>query len=397
MTVRIEKPAINVREELADLRKPTGIAGEAMLRAETPQEQFNLIGAGRRNLIINGAMQVAQRGTSFDPQGTGNGEGYTVDRFAWVRRETTGSGFTFDATITQDTDSPSGLDKSLKVVADTAQSTLSGSENALITTKFEGQDLQRFGWGSSNANPLTLSFWVKSNKTGTYCVQTRYNNSNDSGLFEYSVSASGTWEYKTIAIPANTSISFNSNNTLEMEIIFHLAVGPDDIRAASSNVGTSNFRATSNQVNLFDAASNYWQITGVQLELGKVATPFEHRSYGEELALCQRYYQKLPFTGSGYQFTATHVGGGSWRSAVRLTVPMRAVPTVSTNYSSATNDLEFIDGGSTINVSSISGAFGQNEHLINFNGSLASSPSGNAAVLYQRQQNTWYAEVDAEL
>ena len=84
MTVRIEKPAINVREKLAELDKPTGIAGEAMLRAETPQEQFNLIGAGRRNLIINGAMRVAQRGTSFDPQGTGNGEGYTVDRFAGI-------------------------------------------------------------------------------------------------------------------------------------------------------------------------------------------------------------------------------------------------------------------------------------------------------------------------
>ena len=245
-----------------------------------------------RNLVINGAMQVAQRGTSFNPQGTNNGEGYTVDRFAWVRREETGSGFTFDATITQDADSPSGLDKSLKVVADTTQSSLSGSENALITTKFEGQDLQRFGWGATGANAVTLSFWVKSNKTGTYCVQTRYNQNTDSGLFEYNVSTSGTWEYKTITIPANTSVSFNSNNTLEMEVMFHLAAGPSDIASASSSTGTNYFRVTSNQVNFFDAASNYWQITGVQLEVGDTATPFEHRSYGDEIQRCMRFYEK---------------------------------------------------------------------------------------------------------
>ena len=278
-----------------------------------------------RNLIINGAMQVAQRGTSFDPQGTGNAEGYTVDRFAWVRREQTGSGFTFDATITQDADSPSGFDKSLKVVADTTQSALSLSENAIITTKFEGQDLQRFGWGAADASAVTLSFWVKSNKTGTYCVQTRYNNNSDSGLFEYSVSASGTWEYKTITIPANTSVSFNSNNTLEMEVMFHLAVGPDDITAASSSVGTSNFRATSNQINLFDAASNYWQITGVQLEVGDTATPFEHRSYADELARCQRYYWKGSFAGGGV------FGGGGSIPLIGLTYTqkMRITPSVT--------------------------------------------------------------------
>ena len=274
-----------------------------------------------RNLIINGAMQVAQRGTSFTSQGTGNGEGYTVDRFAWVRREETGSGFTFDATITQDADSPSGFDKSLKVVADTTQSSLSGSENALITTKFEGQDLQRFGWGTAGANAVTLSFWVKSNKTGTYCIQTRYNQIADSGLFEYSVFSSGTWEYKKITIPANTSVSFNSNNTLEMEVMFHLAAGPSDIAAASPSVGTDYFRATSNQVNFFDAASNYWQITGVQLEVGDTATPFEHRSYGQELALCQRYYE------TGDVLWRIAVGNGESDHDVQMAVTKRAAPT----------------------------------------------------------------------
>ena len=297
---------------------------------ERGRETVNL---GRRNLIINGAMQVAQRGTSFDSQGTGSGQGYTVDRFAWVRREETGSGFTFNATVTQDADSPSGFDKSLKVVSDTAQATLSGSENALITTKFEGQDLQRFGWGASDASAITLSFWVKSNKTGTYCVQTRYNNHATSGLFEYNVSSSGVWEYKTITIPANTSFSFNSNNATEMELMFHLAVGPDDILAASTSIGTTNFKATSNQVNLMDTASNYWQITGVQLEMGSTATDFEHISYGEELELCQRYYYQIgPHSGTQrFGIDGLYSNGTGAGLNLMFTHPttMRAAPTLT--------------------------------------------------------------------
>ena len=286
---------------------------------ERGRETVNL---GRRNLIINGAMQVAQRGTSsFDSQGTGSGEGYTVDRFAWVRREETGSGFTFNATITQDADSPSGFDKSLKVVSDAAQATLSGSENALITTKFEGQDLQRFGWGTTGAKDLTLSFWVKSNKAGTYCVQSRYINNATSGLFEYNVSSSGVWEYKTISIPANQSFSFTSNNAKEMELMFHLAVGPSDILSASPSIGTTNFKATSNQVNLMDTASNYWQITGVQLEMGSTATDFEHRSYAEELQLCQRYFWRQYHSGSNVVYDRVYWNGAAQNSLFDFPAP----------------------------------------------------------------------------
>lgn len=325
-----------------------------------------------RNLIINGAMQVAQRGTSFDPQGTASAEGYTVDRFAWVRREETGSGFTFDATITQESDAPSHFDKSLKVASDAAQ-TLSGSENAIITTKFEGQTLQQFGWGTSDAKPLTLSFWVKSNKTGTYCVQTRYNNHSDSGLFEYSVGASSVWEHKTITIPANTSISFNSNNTLEMELMFHLAVGPDDIAVASPNTGTDFFRATSNQVNLFDATSNYWQITGVQLEVGDTATPFEHRSYGQELALCQRYYETDDAEGS--DDTRISMNKGTTASAYYWSYPYkvtkRALPTVTINQTYNNNlTLQYSGGSATkshMGLSNTTGGSTDTRALAEFN------------------------------
>ena len=317
------------------------------------------------NMVVNGAMTVAQRGVSFDPQGTGTGEGYTVDRFAWVRREETGSGFTFDATIAQDTDAPSHFDKSLKVVADAAQ-TLSGSENAMITTKFEGQTLQQFGWGSSDAKPLTLSFWVKSNKIGTYCIQTRYNNHSDSGLFEYSVDASSTWEYKTIIIPANTSVSFNSNNTLEMELMFHLAAGSSDIASASSSTGTAFFRVTSNQVNFFDATSNAWQITGVCLNVGDSAIDFPHESYGETLAKCQRYTYIIsgagytPATDSAYaRYFMFGTGSTSAKWLAPLPVPMRSTPSLITNnFTSSTVQVYSYTDDAAKTLSSISLAEG---------------------------------------
>ena len=389
MTVRIEKPSINVREKLAELDKPTGIAGEAMLRAETPQEQQALIGiSGRRNLLYNGAMQVAQRGTS--ETGVVTAGYYTCDRWKFDRNSGT-------YTVTQGTSGPSGFGNTFKI-----ETTATGSgSNVTINQRLEGKDVQCLGFGTPDAKSVTVSFWVKTNVVGTYTFELYHQDSNRQVSKNYTVNSSGTWEYKTITLPPDTSNGFANDNNLSLYAFWWIAA-PSSFTSGTQNTSawassTNANRVSPDIVDISDTVGNYFEITGVQLELGKVATPFEHRSYGEELALCQRYYQKLPFTGAGYTFTATHVGGGSWRSAIRLPLPMRATPTVSTNYSSATNDLEFIDNGSVINVSSISGAFGQNEYLINFNGSLASSPSGNAGVLYQRSQNTWYAEVDAEL
>ena len=281
-----------------------------------------------RNVLHNGQMNVAQRGTSFDTNGTSNAEIHLVDRWIAVRRATSGA-LTYDATITQSTDTPTGFDKSLKVDVDTAQ-TPTGSDNAMIVQKIEGQNLQQFGWGSSDAKPITLSFWVKSNKTGTYCIQTRYTANSDSGLYEYSISSSGVWEHKTLTIPANTSLTLASTNTTGMEIMFNLAVGSSDHAAVSNSLSTTGFRATSNQVNLFDNASNYWQITGVQMEVGPQSTPFEHEPFEATLRKCQRYYVK-----SKNQGYASFFGGVGWANQTitwigkgQIPVPMRTSPTL---------------------------------------------------------------------
>jgi len=349
------------------------------------------------NMVVNGAMTISQRGVSFDPQGTSDGEGYTVDRFAWVRREETGSGFTFDATITQDTDAPSHFDKSLKVVADAAQ-TLSGSENAIITTKFEGQTLQQFGWGSSDAKPLTLSFWVKSNKIGTYCIQTRYNNNSDSGLFEYSVDASSTWEYKTIIIPANTSVSFNSNNTLEMELMFHLAAGPSDIASASSSTGTAFFRVTSNQVNFFDATSNAWQITGVCLNVGDSAIAFPHESYGDTLAKCQRYFYAHISAPAGSEAgicTSANYTGLKSYGTINFPVTMRSAPSLDAYSASGAWAIYYNNTSSTfdtlgqINVTPSTTIMNNDDNV--------GVTQGHAANLQAKNTTNCYVHFDAEL
>jgi hypothetical protein len=286
MTVKVTRDAINLREKLSELDKPAGIAGTEILRADTPQEVFNYIGAGRRNLIINGAMQVAQRGTSFN---LGSTNAYTLDRWS----SNTGSSFDFDVDVTQSTEAPAGFNRSLKISPATVQTPI-GSHNAAFTTRLEGQDIQCFGFGTSTAKDMMLSFWVRSNKTGTYSVQPFIHNATAiTGIFDYTINNANTWEYKTINIGSYSAPIEVKDSSKGMEIFFHLACGIDDQVTPTNALGTpfAGLRAATGQVNIMDSTSNEWYITGVQLEVGSVATPFEHRSYGEELALCQRYYE----------------------------------------------------------------------------------------------------------
>jgi hypothetical protein len=243
-------------------------------------------------LIINGNMAVSQRGTSFSPSGSSTT--MTTDRFAY---DVTGSG-TGDATITQEADAPAStnLRKSLKISPD-ATETLSGGENIVFTTSLEGQDVQVLGHGTSSPPKATLSFWVKSSKTGTYCVQIKEEGvSNESYLlYEYSISSANTWEQKIFSWTGNTAHTLNDDNVMGFRIVWHLAVGSDDHASATTSwTEATAFKATSNQVNFFDSTSNDWYLTGVQLEVGEYTSstlpPFQHESYGDNFARCCRYY-----------------------------------------------------------------------------------------------------------
>jgi len=328
MTVKISKPAINVREELADLKKPTGIAGEAMLRAETPQEQFNLIGAGRRNLLINGAMQVAQRDTSVTSI---SGSAYfTVDR--WHTSES-GTGAELRTTQSQSADAPDGFGSSCKIQVTTPISTITDGYWRLIN-RLEGLNLQSLNHGSINAKSVTASFWVKSSIASTYSVMMYKPDTGRNIGSTYTINSANTWEYKTITIPGDTVGAIHNNTGEGMYLSFNLFGGTSFVGADNTSWASYSGQRLANGHNANAVVTTNgatFQITGVQLELGKVATPFEHRSYGEELALCHRYFQKLFCSGSS---TRQMIGAGHYNTSTALVIGyqhyggvMRANPT----------------------------------------------------------------------
>jgi hypothetical protein len=282
-----------------------------------------------RNVIVNGGMTISQRSTGSTQTGTG-GSYVALDRWELYRN----SSFTPNITVSQSTDAPSGFLNSMKVDVD-ATDTPTGSENFGFRTKIEGLDTGRFNRGTASAENMTLSFYVKSNKTGTYSIQlydmgaTIY-----SKLVTYTIDAVDTWERKEITVQANTNSNSPTLSSSEgLRVAFDLGSGPDDVVPIfdwnSTHGGAT--RVAAGQVNLLDSTSNYWQITGVQLEVGDTATPFEHRSYGDELARCQRYYYKIggvsgkkPVICNAMAYSTNEIYG-----VFHLPVPMRTIPSGS--------------------------------------------------------------------
>jgi hypothetical protein len=333
MTVIVSKPAVNLREELASLRKPTGIAGEAMLRADTPQEQFNLIGAGRRNILYNGAFEIAQRGTSFTNVDHND---YILDRWKIIEDSTA------VFTATQSTDAPNGFAHSLKLDVTTADSSVAASDYCILNQPLEGYDIISFAAGTTDAKYHSLSFWVKSNVTGTFIAGLRYNDSGKNSGQAYTIDQTDTWEHKTVVFPPQTTNAPSYDNTEDLSLYFWLLAGSLYSGGSSLETGwstTDNTRAVG-QTNLVASTDNEFYITGVQLEIGKVATPFEHRSYGEELALCQRYYTQTNFNVQGYQGSANYASENiHWQQRMRATPTVtRTAGTTSNVTSTSTQD-----------------------------------------------------------
>lgn len=244
-----------------------------------------------RNLIYNGAMQVAQRGTSTASITT-NGY-YTADR--WSTVIITQGTWTQD--IQNDAPTGSGFRRSFRLLCTTADAAPAAGDLIAVDQILEGQDLQRIAKGTSSAQQMTLSFWVKSNITGTYCISLYDNDSSPARQFSaaYTISASATWEKKTIIIPADTTGPFDNDNAASLYVRWYLGAGSTRTSGTLASAWAT-FNAANEcpgQTNLAAATNNYWQITGIQLETGSVATPFEFKSFGQELRECQRYYYRI--------------------------------------------------------------------------------------------------------
>jgi len=287
---------------------------------------------GGRNLIKNGAMLVSQRGTSF----TSSSTAYTLDRFQVL--ENFGAAFT----ITQSNTVPDEVQftKSLKMDCTTAATPSGTSEEFKLVYRMEGYDFLPSGYGNSYAKNLTLSFWVRSNLTGTYRINfmSRSGTNRNIGA-TYTISSANTWEKKKITFIPDTSVSPYQDHQDAFRIEWYLASSSD---RTTGSVPTSwatmdnATRATGLNVNMASSTDNEWYITGVQLEVGENASDFEHRSYGDELARCKRYYQRWENTGSDAT-SSKALGAGLWYTATsvlgsfRYDKEMRAAPTVVTS------------------------------------------------------------------
>ena len=293
-----------------------------------------------RNIIINGDMSIAQRSTSVSSISSGTAYD-TVDRFS----RNIGSAGTW--TISQSTTVPSGqgFAKSLKMDCTTANGSLSSNSEFVLRQNVEGQNLQYLKKGTSSAESTTLSFWVRSNKTGTY-ICTLYDNDNNRNISKsYTISSADTWEKKTLTFAGDTSGAFGNDNGNSLTVGWWLVAGSDFTSGTLSTTWTSSTNANRvvGQVNLADSTSNEWYITGVQLEAGTTASDFEFLPIDVNLERCQRYYEKnfdfatAPADGLNYGLTNSTLSGSAYgtgfmRSNVTFKVKKRTTPSSTFYY-----------------------------------------------------------------
>ena len=332
-----------------------------------------------RNRIINGDMRVAQRGTSA-VSNTTSANIYPVDRFAIYGAVS--SKFTAQQNAGAVTP-PTGFSNYLGCTSSSAYTVGSG-ESYSIYHNIEGYNIAGLGWGSSDAKNATLSFWVRSSLTGTQSVTLRNQAQNRSYPATYTINSANTWEYKTIVIPAETSGTWVTNNTLGVAVIFNLGSGA----AASTTANawaSANYVAATGATSVVGTSGATFYITGVQLEEGSVATPFEHRQYGQELALCQRYYNKFSLVtyqrlGIGYADLNSRVQMNTF-----LPVMLRTTPTAT--FSSVT-----VEGTNITSIGSIQGDKNLS-YVLNHGSSYA---SGETWQVYSDSANG-YIDFSAEL
>jgi len=281
-----------------------------------------------RNIIINGGMDLAQRSTSVSSI-TGDGY-YTVDRFD-IDLNTLGTW-----TQSQSTDVPTGqgFAKSLKMDCTTADGSPAAGDKLIFEQVIEGQNLQYLKKGTSSAESLTLSFWVKTNKTGTYTLELLDNDNSRSFSQTYTVSSANTWEKKTITYAGDTTGAFDNDNGSSFQCNFWLGAGSNFTSGTlqtSWGSKTAANRVSSSQVNLADSTSNEWYITGVQLEAGSVASDFEFLPVDVNLARCQRYYFRRQGDGSDQRAVSNGMASETnrYRGVFIFPITMRANPTVT--------------------------------------------------------------------
>ena len=337
MTVRVNKSSFNIREKLSELGRKFGLKGSELVAAETVQEARDLVSAGRRNLVYNGSMSINQRGDVTNKTTSGY---YGPDRFS-TQMENSASG---TWSIGQSTDVPEGYGFKYSLEYNCTATSNNANRYLMTIYRMEGYDSQVFNYGTPYAKDITLSFWIKCNKAGNISVNFENEQNPDQGYqTKQTIHQADTWEKKVVTIPGDTTKAFSWTSVKAMcfDIVYsafgtYASATPTAAWSALSN----NQRGTHCNIDLFDSTSNYVRITGVQLELGRHATEFEHRSFSEELALCQRYYCKSynpetspgAATSNGIQIIRNYDPNSSRSdhpAGVQFPVTMRGIPNIT--------------------------------------------------------------------
>ena len=339
MTVRVNKSEFNFREKVTELSSPMGQKGSELMRSETVYQARNALSADRKNLVINGNMAIDQRndGSSFTAT-----DHYVLDRYKF--KENTSGSFSINQDAFPVGDQhPEGHRYAIQIACTGADTSLSGNEHGVIFQHIEGFNTIGTGFGTKAAKNMTLSFWVKTNVPGTYSIALQNGAQNRCQVKEYQAGMSGTvWEKISVTFSGCNDGSWVVSTASGMKITWGLAgaqstYATTDIDAWKS----SNVFLSADQVNFFSSTNNRFFLTGVQLEIGDQATEFEHRSYGEELALCQRYFQKKKI---GYGRVAHFRTSGILVLALDLPVAMRGSSSNTITQDTGLNQWAFRDG-----------------------------------------------------
>ena len=305
-------------------------------------------GGANKNLVINGAMEVAQRGTSAVTINSGSAT-YRLDRFYASGASSAGV-----FTVEQSTDTPTDFKNSLKVTVTTADSSIGSTTNYRVNQNIEGQNISSLNYGSSDAKTVALSFYVKSSLTGTFGGKLGNSARDRSHPFTYTISSANTWEKKTVTITGDTSGTWLDTNGIGFELVWSIGAGADRLGTAGTWAGV-RYDGASGQTNIIATNSSTWFITGVQLEVGQNATEFEHEPFERTMARCQRYC----YNAAGVDMW---IGGSSGTGSshdyyipVSFPVDMRATPSAVnytyTGYNSATSNGLFSDATKSFKMS----------------------------------------------
>jgi hypothetical protein len=300
---------------------------------------------GFRNRIINGDMRIDQRNAGASVTNTAGGV-YTLDRYEI--RGTQAS----KCTVQQSSTAATGFVNSALVTSSSAYSVLVG-DYFMLSQLVEGTNIADFGWGTANAATVTLSFWVRSSLTGTFGGALRNSAADRSYPFTFTINAANTFEYKTVTIAGDTSGTWLTTTGIGIRISFGLGVGSTYSGTASAWAG-ANYLSATGATSVVGTNGATFYITGVQLEKGSVATPFERRDYGRELAMCQRYYWRFKANNTVSIFsTGLNTGTTAARHVLPFPIPMRAAPS-SLEQSGTASDYRLWHGsGTTTNLSAV--------------------------------------------